>query len=49
MQKLTRDQLEVKIMELENKKAEMEDAHCYILAEILEKQIDRLADQLQTV
>jgi len=34
--------LEGKILELENKKAEMEDQACYILVDILEKHIQQL-------
>jgi hypothetical protein len=44
---MTKNQLEIKIMELENKKAEMEDQACYILADILEKRVNDLKMQLE--
>lgn len=39
MTKQEQSQLEIKIMDLENKREEMMDEACYVLAEILEKRI----------
>lgn len=42
-----KQELETKIMELENKKAVFEDEKCYLLAEILENRIEDLKIQLE--
>lgn len=40
-------ELEAKIISLENKKAEMEESACYVLADILEGRIEELKIQLE--
>ena len=41
-----RNNLEKKIIELENRKAEMEENACYILADILAGQIETLKNEV---
>ena len=47
MTKKQKNKLEVRIMELENKREEMKDTACWILADILESKIETLKSELE--
>ena len=47
MTKKQKNKLEVRIMELENKREEMKDTACWVLADILESKIETLKSELE--